>query len=160
MTGPQLSEKSIFEAAIDKPSPAERAAYLDEACRGNPALRGEVEALLAAHDRLGSIHRATPPALFGAATIDAPAVLEAPGTLIGPYMLLEQIGEGGMGTVCVAEQAAPVRRRVALKLIKPGMDSREVLARFDAERQALDGAVDCRGRLQPHFLNTSTAFPV
>jgi serine/threonine protein kinase len=137
MTDQQLSERSIFEAAIDKPSPAERAAYLDGACHGNPALRGEVEALLAAHDRLGTIHLATPPVLRGAATLDFTPPAEQPGTQIGPYKLLEQIGEGGMGTVFVAEQAAPVRRRVALKLIKPGMDTREVLARFDAERQAL-----------------------
>src|SRR5262249_7981389 len=69
-------------------------------------------------------------------TCDQP-VREGPGTLIGPYKLLEQIGEGGMGLVFVAEQQQPVRRRVALKVIKPGMDSRQVVARFEAERQAL-----------------------
>src|SRR4029077_12779158 len=72
-----------------------------------------------------------------AATVDEPTVCEAPGTIIGPYKLLQQIGEGGMGTVFMAEQTHPVRRKVALKVIKAGMDTRHVIARFDAERQAL-----------------------
>src|SRR5207248_4411968 len=70
-------------------------------------------------------------------TVDAPPLVERPGTVIGPYRLMEQIGEGGMGLVFVAEQEEPVRRKVALKVIKPGMDSRQVIARFEAERQAL-----------------------
>src|SRR4029077_818692 len=70
-------------------------------------------------------------------TVDEPAVTELPGTVIGPYKLLQQIGEGGMGTVFMAEQTHPVQRKVALKVIKPGMDSRQVIARFEAERQAL-----------------------
>src|SRR5207245_368787 len=73
----------------------------------------------------------------GAATVDEPAVTERPGTLIGPYKLLQQIGEGGFGTVFMAEQEHPVRRKVALKVIKAGMDTRQVIARFEAERQAL-----------------------
>src|SRR5207247_4232073 len=71
-----------------------------------------------------------------AATLDEP-IAERPGTVIGPYKLMEQIGEGGMGLVFVAEQQHPVRRKVALKVIKPGMDTRQVVARFEAERQAL-----------------------
>ncbi|MBI1913560.1 MAG: tetratricopeptide repeat protein [Planctomycetes bacterium] len=128
-------ERSIFEAAIDKGSPQERAAYLDQACGSNAALRREVEALLAAHDRLGRF----PPAAGApspVATVAEP-LTERPGTVIGPYKLLEQIGEGGMGLVFVAEQQQPIRRKVALKVIKPGMDSSQVIARFEAERQAL-----------------------
>ena len=75
-----------------------------------------------------------PPA--GDATEDHEAITERPGTVIGPYKLMEQIGEGGMGLVFVAEQQRPVRRKVALKIIKPGMDTRDVMARFEAERQA------------------------
>src|SRR5262249_16900209 len=93
-------------------------------------------ALLAAHDRLGG----SPPVDRGGqpATAALPAVLGCPGTtVIGPYKLLQQIGEGGMGTVFMAEQQQPVQRKVALKVVKPGMDSRQVLARFEAERQAL-----------------------
>jgi serine/threonine protein kinase len=134
MTHP--SEKSIFVAALEKASPAERAAYLDEACGGDPRLRAEVEALRAAHDRLGELapdHGARAPG----ATADESAVAEGPGTRIGPYKLLEQIGEGGMGVVWMAEQQEQVRRMVALKIIKAGMDSAQVVARFEAERQAL-----------------------
>src|SRR5207248_1656836 len=83
-------------------------------------LRREVEALLAAHDRLGHPHPATRDGNL-AATVEAPADLEGPGTRIGPYRLLQPIGEGGMGTVFLAEQTKPVQRRVALKVIKPGM---------------------------------------
>ena len=130
--------KSIFLAASEKPA-AERAAFLDEAVGGDAALRVRVEALLKAHDNPDSFLKEAA-AEFGA-TIDlSPAeqpLAERPGTLIGPYKLLEQIGEGGMGVVYMADQQAPVRRRVALKIIKPGMDTRQVIARFEAERQAL-----------------------
>jgi eukaryotic-like serine/threonine-protein kinase len=129
MTEQSLSERSIFEAAIEKGSPEERAAYLDQVCGSNEGLRKEVEALLAAHDQLGSVHPVT--------TVEHPRPSEAPGTVIGPYKLLQQIGEGGMGTVFMAEQTQPVKRKVALKVIKSGMDSRQVIARFEAERQAL-----------------------
>src|SRR5262249_29716589 len=113
---------------------AERAAFLDEACAANPALRGEVEALLRAFEGAGDfMNRAAPPP----GTVDFGPVTERPGTVIGPYKLMEQIGEGGMGLGFVAEQQQPVRRKVALKVIKPGMDSRQVVARFEAERQAL-----------------------
>src|SRR5262245_36902174 len=106
------SERSIFEAAIALGTPHERAAYLDGACGGDGALRREVEALLAAHDRLGGLP--TSPAGGAAAG-------ERPGAEVGPYRLLGPLGEGGFGMVYLAEQQRPVRRRVALKLVKPGM---------------------------------------
>jgi serine/threonine protein kinase/tetratricopeptide (TPR) repeat protein len=128
MTDPRWSERSIFEAAIDKGSPGERAAYLDQVCGSNPGLRQQVEALLAAHERLGNISVVT--------TVDE-VTTERVGTVIGPYKLLEQIGEGGFGVVFMAEQTKPVRRKVALKILKAGMDTKQVIARFEAERQAL-----------------------
>jgi non-specific serine/threonine protein kinase/serine/threonine-protein kinase len=125
--------RSIFFAALEQSSD-EWLAFLDASCGGDAELRARVDRLLSAHKAMGSIHGGspnTPDSKFRA----LPA--EGPSTVIGPYKLLEQIGEGGMGLVFVAEQQRPVRRRVALKLIKPGMDSRQVLARFEAERQAL-----------------------
>src|SRR5437588_7090180 len=116
-------------------SPADRARYLNQACGGDQQLRGRVEELLAAYPRLERFLEA-PARAQAAATVDE-SVRERPGTVIGPYRLMEQIGEGGMGLVFVAEQQQPVRRKVALKVIKPGMDSRQVIARFEAERQAL-----------------------
>src|SRR5262249_42531848 len=112
-----------------------RAAYLERACSGHPAVRASVEALLRAN--VGASGFLEPPAAAPALTADQPAGGEGPGTLIGPYKLMEQIGEGGFGLVFVAEQTQPLRRRVALKVVKPGMDSRQVVARFEAERQAL-----------------------
>ena len=119
---------SIFWAAVELPSPEQRQAYLDEACSGSPELRGQVDELLAAYPR---VERFLEKPAGGAPTIDLPN-LERPGTLIGPYKLLQQIGEGGMGTVFMAEQTQPVQRKVALKVIKPGMDSRQIIARFEA----------------------------
>ena len=133
MTEPSLPEESIFAQALEIGSPAERVAFLDRACGQNPVLRAEVEALLGAHGRAGGLlNLLDKPAV----AVDEP-ITERPGTIIGPYKLLQQIGEGGMGVVFMAEQAEPVRRKVALKIIKPGMDSRQVIARFEAERQAL-----------------------
>jgi serine/threonine protein kinase len=106
---------------------------LDKVSDGNPELREHLAGLLQMHEQLGGFLEA--PAHLPDATTEPPAA--APGTLIGSYKLLEQIGEGGMGLVYVAEQQQPVKRRVALKIIKPGMDSRQVIARFEAERQAL-----------------------
>lgn len=131
MTSDSANTKSIFMAAIEKCTPDQWPAFLDDACGDDAALRGRVEELLRAHVEMGSIHASDPEA-----TCD-PCIAEQPGTQIGPYKLLEQIGEGGMGTVYMAEQTEPVQRRVALKVIKPGMDSRQVIARFEAERQAL-----------------------
>jgi serine/threonine protein kinase len=125
----------IFEAAVELATPGERAAYLDAACGPNQHLRAEVEQLLAHDDAAGSfLNKPTRPGLV--ATVDEP-VHERPGTVIGPYKLLEQIGEGGFGVVFLAEQQEPIRRKVALKVLKPGMDSKQVIARFEAERQAL-----------------------
>jgi hypothetical protein len=128
--------ESVFAAAVALPDADERATYLEQACAGDAALRGQVEALLKAHARAGHLLDRPVP---GAPELTGPYLPgPQPGTVIaGRYKLLEQIGEGGMGTVWVAEQTQPVRRKVALKLIKAGLDSSAVLARFEAERQAL-----------------------
>jgi tetratricopeptide (TPR) repeat protein len=127
--------EAVFFAALAEGSPQGRAAYLDAACAGDPDLRRRVEKMLAAQERAGSFMDR--PAGRPVVTVDEPPVLEQPGTVIGPYKLLEQIGEGGMGVVYMAEQTRPVRRKVALKIIKPGMDTKQVTARFEVERQAL-----------------------
>jgi serine/threonine protein kinase/WD40 repeat protein len=130
-----MNQRDIFSAALDIEDPAERSAYLDRVCVDDPALRQRVAALVGAHKPASSFLER--PAGDLLATVDQPPIAEKPGTIIGPYKLLQQIGEGGMGAVYMAEQTEPVRRRVALKIIKPGMDSRQVIARFEAERQAL-----------------------
>jgi len=136
MTDTPDRTESIFAAAVVLATAEARAAYLDQACAGDAALRGHVEALLRAHERAG--HLLDRPVPDGLDQTRAYVPRELPGTVIaGRYKLLEEIGEGGMGTVWVAEQTEPVRRKVALKLIKAGMDSKSVLARFEAERQAL-----------------------
>ncbi|MGO9112622.1 MAG: protein kinase domain-containing protein [Thermoguttaceae bacterium] len=128
--------ESVFAAAVSLATAEERAACLDQACAGNPSLRERVEALLRAHERVG--HLLDRPVPGGLEQTVAASPSEQPGAIVaGRYKLLEAIGEGGMGTVWMAEQMQPVRRKVALKLIKPGMDSTSVLARFEAERQAL-----------------------
>src|SRR2546422_4903627 len=129
-----MTERELFLAALKQPSAAERAAFLDQACGTDANLRRQIEALLAEHEQLGS-YLESPAA--GGPTLDEPAMAERPGTVIGQYKLLQQIGEGGMGVVWMAEQTQPVQRQVALKVIKPGMDSKQVIARFEAERQAL-----------------------
>jgi serine/threonine protein kinase/tetratricopeptide (TPR) repeat protein len=127
----------LFLKALELGSAAERQAYLDGACAADAALRAEVEALLEASARAGSFLESPASTPQPVATVLEPAVAERPGTVIGPYKLLEQIGEGGFGVVFMAEQTQPVRRKVALKVLKPGMDTRQVVARFEAERQAL-----------------------
>lgn len=135
MTATLDRTESIFAAAVALTG-SERSAYVDQACADSPELRARVEALLRAHDRAG--HLLDRPVPGGLDQTGAFLPSEQPGAVIaGRYKLLEAIGEGGMGTVWVAEQTEPVRRKVALKLIKAGMDSRSVLARFEAERQAL-----------------------
>jgi serine/threonine protein kinase len=137
MNSPTSDVHSLFGRALEIASEAERAAYLDGACGANTGLRSEVESLLKALDQAGDFmkHPAAP-SLDPVGTRDEP-LAERPGTVVGSYKLMEQIGEGGMGLVFVAEQLHPVRRKVALKIIKPGMGSRDVIARFEAERQAL-----------------------
>ena len=129
-----MNEFDIFVAAIQKTDAAERREYLDAACGTDVGLRQQIDDLLRVHEKAGSFLE--PPARTSLEATDS-TVREGPGTVIGPYKLLQQIGEGGMGTVFMAEQTQPVQRKVALKLIKSGMDSRQVIARFEAERQAL-----------------------
>ena len=130
-----MNPEEIFHKAIEIADPVQRAAYLDDACKEDQKLRAEIEALLQAHAAAGDFLEM--PALDRGATLDKPPQIEGPGTRIGHYELLELIGEGGMGLVYLAEQKEPVKRRVAFKIIKPGMDSKQVIARFEAERQAL-----------------------
>src|SRR5262245_8017636 len=127
---------SIFSEALDCRSPEDRHAYLDRVCSDDPALRARVEDLLRAQERAPNFLEGVPARPGPVGTGHEP-MSESPGTVIGPYKLLEQIGEGGMGTVWMAQQTEPVKRVVALKLIKAGMDSKQVIARFEAERQAL-----------------------
>jgi tetratricopeptide (TPR) repeat protein/serine/threonine protein kinase len=129
-----MQEQSLFIEALEKEDPAERAAFLDRACAGDPALRQRLERLLQRHQQADSFLE---PASVPSASTVAEPLSEGPGTVLGPYKLLEQIGEGGFGIVFMAEQTQPIRRKVALKVLKPGMDSRQVIARFEAERQAL-----------------------
>jgi WD40 repeat protein/serine/threonine protein kinase len=135
MSAPKGKVATIFDAVAELDNPLERDAYLDAACGQDQELRAEIEELLKHDDVAGSFLGASSvPALV--ATFDL-LITERPGMVIGPYKLLEQIGEGGFGVVFMAEQTQPVRRKVALKILKPGMDSRQVIARFEAERQAL-----------------------
>jgi tetratricopeptide (TPR) repeat protein/tRNA A-37 threonylcarbamoyl transferase component Bud32/DNA-directed RNA polymerase subunit RPC12/RpoP len=128
-------EVVIFQAALKHPRGAEREGFLEGACLGDQALHARLAALLQAHEKPDSFfeRQAVPP---GGATFVLPPE-EGPGTVIGRYKILEKIGEGGFGAVYVAEQREPVKRRVALKIIKLGMDTKQVVARFEVERQAL-----------------------
>jgi tetratricopeptide (TPR) repeat protein/serine/threonine protein kinase len=130
-----MNEETLFHLALGKPV-NERAAFLEQACAGDEALRQRVELLLRVHDNPGSF-LGQPPSPSDSTGPATGAITEGPGSRIGPYKLLQQIGEGGMGTVFMAEQTHPMQRKVALKIIKPGMDSAQVIARFEAERQAL-----------------------
>src|SRR5581483_4799676 len=134
MTPTPQRVRDLFLAAVRRPV-AERDAYLAGACAGDDDLRREVQELLDAHVAAGSFLESPAPGLD--ATRDMPQVTEHRGAVVGPYKLQEQIGEGGFGVVFMAEQTKPVRRKVALKVLKPGMDTRQVVARFEAERQAL-----------------------
>ena len=133
--------KQVFHEALEKTRP-QRMSFVAAACGEDRELRAQVEALLAAHDEAGEF-LASPTmteaneAAKAAAGIAASGPSEGPGIKIGPYKLLQLIGEGGFGVVYMAEQERPVRRRVALKIIKLGMDTKQVIARFEAERQAL-----------------------
>ncbi len=130
-----MTAEEILAFAIERDTPAERAAYLDTVCGHDAALRAAVDSLLKAHEEAGSFLEQS--LFMSAATTEKPASEEQLGATIGPYKLLERLGEGGMGRVFLADQQHPVRRRVALKIVKAGMDSARVLSRFDQERQAL-----------------------
>jgi Protein kinase domain len=133
-----VNQSEIFKAAI-KLATHERNQYLGQACGNDPQKRAELESLLSAHDIAESFleRPASGDARGANVTADYQPISEGPGSVIGPYRLMEQVGEGGFGLVFVAQQTEPVRRKVALKIIKPGMDTKEVIARFEAERQAL-----------------------
>ena len=137
---PQAREDVLFALAIEKPS-AERSAFLQAVCGSDQALRRRLEALLAGHDRTGGWLEDTGDEAEVKATLKIGTMAVEPdetvGHTLGRYKLLERIGEGGCGVVYVAEQTEPIRRRVALKVIKLGMDTKQVVARFEAERQAL-----------------------
>lgn len=172
MNADTMAVQKIFAQAVAIADPNLRRVYIREQCADDLELLRRVEELLAAFDEpkpyfdQPTAQLANPPASAPVAPAEAS---QQPGSVVaGRYKLLEAIGEGGMGTVWVAEQTSPVRRKVALKLVKPGMDSRQVLARFDAERQALalmdhpniakvfDGGATEQGR--PFFAwNTSRA---
>lgn len=138
MTGEKLDEKEIFNVAREIESPAARAEYLRHACGGDAHWIERVQTLLRGYEEHASFLESPPVAVDArrVAMAEEP-IAEQLGTVIGPYTLLQQIGEGGMGVVFLAEQTRPVHRTVALKIIKPGMDTRQVIARFEAERQAL-----------------------
>ncbi len=150
-----MKERDIFLAALEIASPSERDAFLTEAC-SEPGQKEQIKALLEAEATLDGFLESA------ARAPEQPELIEAPNTVIGVFRLIEQIGEGGMGVVWMAEQSFPVCRKVALKIVKPGMDSRQVIARFDAERQALalmehpniahvlDGGTTALGR--PYFV--------
>jgi len=132
---PEQNPEELFHRALELKDPEKRAAYLDEACAGDEELRAQVEALLRWDSEAGGFMNL--PDRDPNATRDATAIPDMTGTEIGRYKLLEKIGEGGMATVYMAEQRHPICRRVALKIIKLGMDTKQVIARFEAERQAL-----------------------
>jgi len=134
MASPHLDEESIFHTARRIENSEVRAEYLVQICAGDQGLRERVKALLEVHEREQEFLKSSPDP---GPTLDHALLTEGPGTTIGRYRLMEQIGEGGMGVVFVAEQERPVRRKVAVKIVKPGMDTKEVIARFEAERQAL-----------------------
>src|SRR6185295_9419945 len=145
---PGARERELFLGALERNDPAERAAFLDAAVGNDPVLRRRVEELLRDQEEVGNFLEQ--PAILGARASSSAEVLvgaggtaivtpvtEKPGDRIGRYKLLQKIGEGGCGVVYMADQEEPVRRRVALKVIKLGMDTKSVIARFEAERQAL-----------------------
>jgi len=131
-----MKEREIFVEALQRSMPAERAAFLAASCGDDQTLRHAVERLLAAHAKEGRFLLDSPPPGLGDTRCQSP-IAEQPGTQVGRYRLLQWIGEGGFGAVYMAEQEEPVRRKVALKIIKLGMDTKQVIARFEAERQAL-----------------------
>src|SRR6266446_3122459 len=132
MNGPEKSEMDLFTEAVQLPA-EQRSGFLEAACGGDAEQRANIEALLKAHMQSGEFLEQAPPEVKAQATVPG----EKPGDRVGRYKLLQQIGEGGCGVVFMAEQEEPVRRKVAIKIVKPGMDTKTVIARFEAERQAL-----------------------
>jgi len=131
---PTKNEETIYHEAVSRP-PKEQEAYIKVACGDDIELLARIKALLKAREVKDSFLEV--PALDPDVTLDESPLVERPGTVIGRYKLLEQIGEGGFGVVYMAEQTKPIKRRVALKVVKPGMDTKQVIARFETERQAL-----------------------
>ncbi len=134
MSTSNSDEEAIFQTARRMSVGETRNSYVKHACGNDPKLKARIEALLRIHDEDQSFLE-SPTAGFEAT--NEQLIIEGPGTVVGPYRISEQIGQGGFGVVFMAEQQQPVRRLVALKVIKPGMDTRQVIARFEAERQAL-----------------------
>ena len=134
MSTTDFDEAAVFNDARQINDPAARSVFVREACGEDVARAERIEALLRIHDQDPTSLPCTADTIRDLLGL---ANEEGPGTGIGPYRLLRQLGEGGMGTVFLAEQTEPVRRKVALKVLKPGMDTRQVVARFEAERQAL-----------------------
>ena len=135
MQAPYQREVAVFEAALQLP-PEQREAYLEQTCGGDFELGQRIRALLKAHESATEVLAPVESPARPTLVVSVPPS-EKPGDKIGPYKLLQQIGEGGCGVVYMAEQEQPIRRRVALKVIKLGMDTKQVIARFEAERQAL-----------------------
>ena len=134
MSSRQLDEEAVFHLARGIDDLALRSTYLEQICAGDQALRDRVEDLLRAHEHEGFLRSSQSES---APTAERTPLTERPGLSVGRYKLLQELGEGGMGTVFMAEQVEPVQRRVALRVIKQGMDTRQFIARFEAERQAL-----------------------
>ena len=126
-----------FQAALEWDDLTDQLRYVNDQCGENPELQAELQMLLRAHHESGDFLNSNSGNVADVASVAYEPLQEKVGSVIGPYKLREQIGEGGMGIVFVAEQTEPVRRKVALKLIKPGMDTKQVIARFEAERQTL-----------------------
>jgi serine/threonine protein kinase/tetratricopeptide (TPR) repeat protein len=157
-----MRERAIFMAALDLETASSQEDFIERECGGDETLKARVEALLQSHRMAGSFLHDEPLVGQPSVPVEGTPQAEGPGTIIGSYKLLERIGEGGFGVVYMAEQLMPVRRKVALKIVKPGMDTRQVIARFEAERQALaimdhaniakvlDGGVSPSGR--PYFV--------
>ena len=141
MTNRQIDEEAIFHFARDLANAAKRSEYLQQACGGDQELRERIQGLLDAHEKeqtflKSNVQLETTAAKTPTAGAKSGSIAK-PGEEIGRFKLLQQIGEGGFGVVFMAEQHKPIRRKVALKVIKPGMDTKGVVARFEAERQAL-----------------------
>jgi RIO-like serine/threonine protein kinase len=135
MASKKSNPEDIFHKAVELSDQTERAEYLDKACKADEKLRAEVDNLLKWHEEADDFLEA--PAIDPDVTLATSPLAEVPGTIVGRYTLLEKIGEGGMAVVYMAEQKRPIRRKVAFKIIKLGMDTKQVIARFEAERQAL-----------------------